>query len=339
MSFDVNSAPGANSGIFGLPYTQEESRLILVPVPWEATVSYRTGTVQGPEMILEASRQVDLYDLETKKAYESGYYLLPISEQIKTYNNEARKLATPVIKNGGPNEALIKNCEAVNGLSEKVNQWLYESIQKQLQKKKLVGVIGGDHSTPFGAIQAIGEQHQGNYGILHIDAHADLRKAYEGFTHSHASIMYNVMHANFKPQKLVQVGIRDFCEEEYELIQSRKDIQTFFDLELKEAELRGTTWAQTCESIVKELPQKVYISFDIDGLDPSYCPGTGTPVPGGLNFAQTLLLFKTLAEHKKTIVGFDLNEVGGGPTNDEWNGIVGARILYKLCGWSIITNR
>ena len=186
------------------------------------------------------------------------------------------------------------------------------------------------------------EKHKQDFGVLHIDAHADLRRAYQGFTQSHASIMYNVMTDPLKPKKLVQIGIRDFCEEEYEFIQSRPDIKTFFDLDLKKSLMNGVTWARLCENILSELPQKVYISFDIDGLDPSFCPNTGTPVPGGLNLDQMFYLFSKLEESGRQIVGFDVNEVstGGEPPEEanEWDGNVGARVLYKLCGWSVVTN-
>ena len=196
--------------------------------------------------------------------------------------------------------------------------------------------------TPLGAIQAFSKKYKGDFAVLHFDAHADLRKAYQGFTHSHASIMYNVMTGTHKPKKLVQVGIRDFCEEEFDFIESRNDIRTFFDLDLKRRLMNGESWSQIANDIVKELPEKIYISFDIDGLDPVYCPNTGTPVPGGLQIEQVFYIFRLIAETGRKIIGFDLNEVstGGLPLNksDEWDGNVGARILYKLCGWSILTN-
>src|SRR5690606_13345614 len=121
-----------------------------------------------------------------------------------------------------------------------------------------------------------------NFGLLQIDAHADLREAYEGFKYSHASIMYNVLNEIPQVQKLVQVGIRDYGDDELTMIRTEKNrVVTFFDRDLKEAEYEGQTWKALCEQIVDELPQNVYISFDIDGLDPKLCPNTGTPVPGG----------------------------------------------------------
>jgi agmatinase len=150
--------------------------------------------------------------------------------------------------------------------------------------------------------------------------------------------MYNVMNDPRKPQKLVQVGIRDFCEEEYNFIQSRSDIKTFFDISLKRRLLKGETWEALCQDIIKELPQNVYISFDIDGLDPAFCPHTGTPVPGGLSVDQVFFLFNEIHASGRKIIAFDLNEVSSGGLEDseaEWDGNVGARILYKLCGWLV----
>src|SRR5207253_8065017 len=154
------------------------------------------------------------------------------------------------------------------------------------------------------------------------------------------SIMYNVMTGDKRPEKLVQVGIRDFCEEEFDFIQSRKDIRTFFDMELKRRLLSGESWAQVCQDILKELPKKVYISFDIDGLDPAFCPSTSTPVPGGLSIDQIFFLFNEIHRSGRQVVAFDLNEVStGGQEEAEWDGNVGARVLYKLCDWLVKSNQ
>jgi agmatinase len=129
--------------------------------------------------------------------------------------------------------------------------------------------------------------------------------------------------------KLVQIGIRDYCEDEFNLIKnSNKKIKTFFDKDIKRVLFEGGTWKSIAENIINELPQNVYISFDIDGLDPKLCPNTGTPVPGGLELEQVFYLFEKIAESGKKIIGFDLNEVGTNET--EWDESVAARIIYKL---------
>lgn len=338
MKFDPNSPAPTDSGIFGLPHTSEEAKVMIIPVPWEATVSYGGGASEGPALVLEASRQVDLFDLETKKAYEVGYCMEEIPSSILELNNRAKEVAQAVI-HGDPTQLPIKKqIQQVNEWSAQLNQWVRHRAEHWVKSGKIVAVLGGDHSAPYGLIETIGKKFDGNYGILHVDAHADLRKAYEGFEHSHASIMYNVMNAKWAPQKLIQVGIRDFCEEEFDLIQNNSHIETHFDIQLQRSLNEGRNWKNLCDEIVEELPKNVYVSFDIDGLEPSLCPDTGTPVPGGLNFSQACLLLRTIVDQGKTIVGFDLNEVSAGTTGNPWNGNIGARLLYKLCGWSVISN-
>jgi len=215
-----------------------------------------------------------------------------------------------------------------------LRDWVYEMTRNLLKEGKLVGLVGGDHSTPLGLIKALGEVHP-DFGILQIDAHADLREAYEGFTYSHASIMYNVLKEVPQMSRLVQVGIRDYCDEELELINNNQErISTFFDSNIKERMYEGEHWKAICNDIIKALPDKVYISFDIDGLDPKLCPDTGTPVPGGFEMDQIFYLFKQLHLSGKTIIGFDLNEVSCGEhTTDGIDAIVGARVLYKMCNF------
>lgn len=343
MIFDPNSTGSLNSGLFGLPYTREESELIVLPVVWEATTSYGDGTSEGPRAILEASAQVDLYDIELGEFYERGLFMEPLEnlEWMRSLNHDAKASAKEIREHLEAGEdltsPLIEAKARVNTASHKVNDWVYNQATAALQSGKKVAVIGGDHSSPFGLIRAVSEKHKGKFGVLHVDAHADLRNAYQGFTYSHASIMYNVMTSSFKPEKLVQVGIRDFCREEKDLIDSRSDIRTFFDRDLKLELDEGTPWRAIAQEIIGELPQNIYISFDIDGLDPQFCPNTGTPVPGGLSFDQALSLLAEIRRQGKTIVGFDLNEVAPGPHGSQWDGNVGARLLFKLCGYYLLT--
>lgn len=335
-AFDPNAAASPDSGVFGLPFTPEEAKVVLVPVPFEATTSYGGGTAEGPHAILEASKQVDLFDLDTGRPYEPGISMLPIPAEVRAWNDEARALAAPIIESGGLAEdatALAK----VNALSEKMNEWVYAHVKQWLSRGKIVGVVGGDHSVPFGAIQAVAEAFPG-VGVLHLDAHADLRDAYEGFVWSHASIMFNVVERLPNVARLVQVGIRDFGEAEFELIRSSNGrIHTFFDARLSRATLDGVPWREQVDAIVSQLPQHVYLSWDIDGLDPTLCPGTGTPVPGGLSFPQAVALLEGVLRAGKKIVGFDLNEVSPGADGDEWNGNVGARLLYKMIGYTLLS--
>lgn len=335
-SFDANAAAG-QAGIFGLPHTPEEAAVVLIPVPWEATVSYGSGTAKGPAAILTASRQVDLLDREMERPYEAGIAMLPMPDHVRAWSDEARVLARPVIEAGGPGDdpVLHQAVDGVNELGARLNGWVRDQAARWLEAGKLVGVVGGDHSSPLGAIASVADRHPG-VGILHVDAHADLRQAYEGFRWSHASILYNVFRELPQVSRIVQVGVRDFCDEEDALIRENPDrLRTFFDADLRQKLQDGEAWNRLAGRIVAELPREVYVSFDIDGLDPALCPHTGTPVPGGLSFAEATALLRILVQSGRRVVGFDLCEVAPGPDGSEWDGNVGARILYKLIGFAL----
>ncbi|MGY6562661.1 MAG: agmatinase family protein [Luteibaculaceae bacterium] len=330
--------PGlADNNVFGLPFTLEESDIVLIPVPWEVTVSYGGGTANGPEAIYEASKQIDLYHPEFPNLWKKGIAMEEIPVELKTLSKKLRTKANHVIEalergeNPKKSKRIKSNLEKVNNATQKVHKEIELHCNKWLKKGKLVGLIGGDHSSPLGLIKAMENYHQ-DFGILVLDAHMDLRKAYEGFQHSHASIFYNVLQEVKAVSKLVQVGIRDNCQEEEDFVHANKNrIKIFRSAAIKKAQFTGITWDTICNEIIEQLPKKVYISVDIDGLDPKLCPNTGTPVPGGLEFEQATYLFSKLIESKKEIIGFDLCEVAPSADND-WDGNVGARMLFHLCG-------
>jgi len=340
--FDPNSVGLKANNIFGLPFTDEQSELILLPVPWEVTVSYRAGTARGPERIFSAAMQVDLFDPDVKDGWKKGFHMLPIDKNIRSKSDYLRQCAELIISHmidgGDPadNEQLSEKMVEINAGGEMLKDWVYEMTSNLMKEGKKVGLIGGDHSTPLGYIKALGDVHS-DFGILQIDAHADLREAYEGFTYSHASIMYNVLGQVPQVKKLVQVGIRDYCDEEMDMITSSNGrVTTFFDRDIKAQQYEGATWKDICKQVIDALPQKVYISFDIDGLDPKLCPNTGTPVPGGFEAEQVFYLLRMLHQSGKQLIGFDLNEVSAGDhKGDGIDAIVGARMLYKLCNYMV----
>jgi agmatinase len=198
-------------------------------------------------------------------------------------------------------------------------------------------VLGGDHSVPFGLIAEVARRHPG-VGVLHLDAHADLREAYEGFRWSHASIMFQVHREIPGVSRIVQVALRDFGTREMETIEgSGGRIEAHFESDLRTAMFRGTSWDELCRGMVARLPKEVHLSWDIDGLSPDLCPHTGTPVPGGLSFGEACHLLRVVAESGRRVVGLDLCEVSPGPPGDEWDANVGARLLYKMIGAAIRT--
>lgn len=337
-SFDPDAAAAPGAGIFGLPFAPADSRVVVLPVPFEATTSYGGGTSGGPEAIFDASKQVDLFDAETGRPYEDGIAMWRLSKRIARWNRDARKHALPIIKAGGAGskKSLRDKLERVNEISEWMNEWVESHTRDLLMKGKFVAVLGGDHSVPFGAIKAQADRHSG-IGILHLDAHADLREAYEGFTWSHASIFHNVMTRIEGVTRLVQVGVRDLGNAERKMIDdSNGRIVTFYDAGLAEEKERGTPWSQVADRIVAELPELIYLSWDIDGLDPTLCPNTGTPVPGGLSWNEAIGLLRALVRSGKKVIGLDLCEVS--PGDSEWDANVGARLLYKMIGFALKTH-
>jgi|694.fasta_scaffold15482_10 agmatinase len=337
-NFDTNSIGLAANNIFGLPTNEDNAKLVILPIPWEVTVSYRNGTAKGPEKILESSYQIDLFDMDARDYWSEGFYMPAQNKHIVKQNDFLRHCAELIICNlseGGTtsdNPQLQKKLEQINAGCIELNEWIYNQAMDLYAKGKYVALVGGDHSTPLGLMKAVGKKF-GEFGILQIDAHADLRIAYEGFTYSHASIMYNVLQEIPEMKKLVQVGVRDYCDEEFEIIEKESTrIKTYFDNNIKERIYEGETWKSICEDIISQLPNQVYVSFDIDGLDPKLCKNTGTPVQGGFEAEQIQYLFKKLVESGKKIIGFDLNEVSCGESSiDSIDANVGARILYRMC--------
>ena len=340
--FDPNIVGNPNNNIFGLPFTEDEARLVILPIPWEVTVSYNAGTARAPERVFNASLQVDLYNPDIIDAWKKGFFMRSSDKKILMKSDYLRKeaeLYINYISQGeivSDNKFMSKSLKEINDGSNFLNQWVYEQTKELLNQDKLVGLLGGDHSTPLGFFKAIAEK-QGDFGILQIDAHCDLRVAYEGFKYSHASIMYNALEEIPELKKLVQVGVRDYCNEEVDYAnRNTHRVAIYFDQALKERQYEGENWKQLADEIISKLPDKVFISFDIDGLDPKLCPHTGTPVQGGFETEQIFYLFKRLLQSGRKLIGFDLNEIG--VSQDEWDENVGARCLFKLCYLMIAAN-
>jgi agmatinase len=339
-TFDPNAAAGPESGIFGLPADPHGARVHVLGVPFDATTSFRKGTARGPAAILAASRQVDLYDHWNGKPYESGIWMAPLDAKVSAWNDEASHVAEPVIAAGGveSDPKLRKAAERVDAIQIELNRWVEERTNEILDHGKLCALVGGDHSVPFGAIQAHATRYPG-LGLLHFDAHADLRPAYEGFTWSHASILRNVAERIDGVARIVQVGIRDYSEEEREFLDANGGrIRTLFDLDWADAKHSGHNLKALVRRALEPLPGTVYVTFDVDGLEPALCPNTGTPVPGGLTWNEAMLLLDELVRSGRRIVGFDLNEVA--PAADShagagWDENVGARLLYRLIGFAL----
>lgn len=332
-NFNPSGVGVKNNNFIGLPFDESDAEVVFLPVPWDVTVSYGAGTATSAVNILEASSQLDLYDFDFPEAWKMGVFMRPLNEAMLLWSRENRKKSERYIhflETGGnvdENAEMQELRSEINSACEDLRKWVYEESLALLSKGKIVGLVGGDHSTPLGYIQALAEKYE-DFGILHLDAHLDLREAYEGFTYSHASIFHNVLKL---PQvsRMVSVGIRDYCREEVEFVQSQNGrVQVFYDGYVKKQVYKGNSLYSIYQNIIELLPENIYISFDIDVLNPHLCQGTGTPVPGGLEFQEAMFLLKCVADSGRKVIGFDLCEVAG--EGQEWDGNVGARVLYKL---------
>ncbi len=326
-------------GLFGVSTQRADSLVVLIPVPWEVTTSYGGGTAQGPEAILNASHQIDLYDWDFQMAVNHGFHMESVPESLKHLNEHLKPKAAAIkrcLERGSQlTVQMTADLEEIQNGCETMVKWVKTEATKVISEGKIAGVVGGDHSCPLGLMQALSEHHVAEeWAVLHIDAHADLRQAYQGFTHSHASIMHNLLHMAKPPSRLVQVAVRDFCLEEFKVIQNNPRVQTFFDHQIKEALFSGKSYDSYVQEILYGLPQNIYVSFDIDGLLPELCPNTGTPVPGGLSFSEAQYLLKSIVSSGRKIIGFDLCEVAPPQDGSEWDANVGSRVLFKLCGYA-----
>jgi agmatinase len=332
MSYDPSKV-GKKGSLFGYPYTTEDADLVIIPVPWDVTVSYGGGTSQSPALILDESTQLDFSLQGITDAWKYPVAMAPIDAEMANVAAMLREDAEGIIsaleQDGELSAQDVEEQNEINlncaDMVGQVEKW----VSEHLDKGKIVATLGGDHSTPLGLIRALSKRHT-EFGILQIDAHMDLRRAYEGFTYSHASIMFNAL-AEPAVKSITQVGIRDYCEEEEAYIrQSDKKIRVFFDETLHRERADGKRWSEQVQAIVDTLPFNVYISFDIDGLEPSLCPNTGTPVAGGLGFWEAVQLLEAVVKSGRNIIGFDLSETG--PT--AWDANVAARILFRLCTYT-----
>ncbi|WP_426431457.1 agmatinase [Winogradskyella sp. HB-48] len=263
----------------------DQSKIVLIPVPYDGTSTWQKGADKGPEAFLHASENMELYDIET----DSEVYLQGIH------------LAEAVTENASP-EAMV---EAV-----------HQATKKYIKKNKFVTIFGGEHSISIGTIRAFNEMFE-DLTVLHIDAHADLRESYEGSKCNHACAVYEASQTT----NLIQVGIRSMDAIEKTVMDEDK---TYFAHEMAEDD----NWM---DSAIDQMTDNVFITFDLDALDPSIMPSTGTPEPGGLFWYETLEFLKQVFE-EKNVVGFDIVELCP-DKNEKSSDFLAAKLYYKMLSY------
>lgn len=268
------------------------SEFVIIQAPLERTVSYGSGTSLGPNSLLGASHFVEFFDEEVK-------------------NEVCFKAGICTL------ESLKLNDE--NKTIEEDFELIEKAVDFLILNNKIPVVIGGEHSISFYPVKSFLKK-MDNFSVLQIDAHSDLRYSYQGTKHSHASVMRRIYEIN---NKIVQVGIRAISNEEYEFIEEKK-IDTFFSYELQND-------INKIDEILNKLGENVYLTLDVDGLDPSIISETGTPEPGGLNWYFTLALLKRVSE-EKNIIGFDLVELSANSINSI-SAFNSAKLLYKIISY------
>jgi agmatinase len=281
----------------------DRARVVVLPIAYEQTTSYGKGAGEGPQAILDASRQVELYDEEL---------------EVEIYRLTQGVATLPIMRFG-------ENCRDAQAVESIRNQ-----VHQLIRRGKLVVALGGEHTIAVGAAKAHAEAYA-DLSILQLDAHSDLRREYEGNAYSHASAMARIYEFH---QDIVQVGIRSQCQEEANFIKENR-IQTFYAIDLKRRQFprlrSGQAWH---DDVIERLKPNVYVTFDCDFLDPSLIPALGTPEPGGFGWDETMAFLKRLSTQRR-IVGFDVNELAPIPSLVHPQFTI-AKLIYKWIGYMSI---
>ncbi|MBN1931861.1 MAG: agmatinase [Desulfobacterales bacterium] len=268
-----------------IPPPPEEAYFHVISAPYEKSVSYGTGTAEGPSAILQASLQLEVFD----------GYSIPAEQGIYTH---------PPLDCEGPPEIIL--------------QKISNCFSQVLKLGKIPIMLGGEHTVTLGALQAL-KQHYGDFGVVQLDAHADLRNTYEGNSFSHACVMHRALDLGLS---IYQIGVRSLSYEEH-CLRCRQKIG---HLDANSIAAHGVP----DEILPQDFPENIYLTIDVDSLDPSIIPATGTPEPGGLSWYQTLQVLESVLHHRN-ILGFDVVELSPIPGMHAPNFAV-ARLIYNLMG-------
>lgn len=338
--FNPNGAIPDNGNYFGIPLDPAEAALVLISAPWDTTKAVRAGSSYAPDAIIEASRRIDFFEPMAPYSWRKGIATAPVDYSIQDMSHRLRADAERVVKvhddlGSTTFDHLVyeRRLRRVNEGSEMVNANIYAQSKRWLDEGKIVGLVGGDQSTAYGHIKAVGEKYD-KIGILHIDSSLDMRPAYQGFEHSHASVMHNILRDVATVERLVAVGVRAFSPEEWKRAEGDSRVKMFTAQEIWSRHFEGTPWATIVEEIVAELPESVYVSLDVDGLTIECSPHTGNIIAGGLRFPEVVYLLGKVVDSGRKIVGFDLTEVVP-DMDDKTDAAIAARLLYNICSMAL----
>lgn len=327
---------------FGVPCRPEQAQLVLESVPWDVTAPAGALSSYAPDAIIEASERMDPYDPISPDEWKSGFATADVDYTLQERSQQLRsdvdKLRSYAVSGGGIMGPLAddyysrrqrrveEGCrDMVAAVRRETGGWLRQG--------KVVGLVGGDHSTPQGLIEALAECEEG-FGILHMDARCRLKARCEGFEYSCESLMYNVLNDVPGVRRVVQVAQRDFSATEHRVARESERIVLYDTDRIASMRFGGASWRDVCNAIVAELPQTVYVDFDISALSIENCPHSPYAAPGGLRFDEALYMVNRVVESGRRIVGFDV--VGVVPkVEDCVDAEVAARMLYRLCGMAL----
>lgn len=353
-TLDAMDYSSGNEGFLGLNWTANECSVVVLNIPWDPTASVGRGTSDGGDEALRYSKCIDLVDDDLLdfglgRPWKYGIFMGNSDESVRKLNNTACCIVQESVDNGerecksdtstvsSSHECDPKDkCRAmVDGLSEQLNTLLHKQTGGLLDQGSLIGVVGGDHSCSFGAIKAFGERcamADQSFGVLHVDAHLDMRRAYQGYSYSHASSMRNVIEQVPAVQTLVSLPIRELSDEDLDFHLTHAKAIMYRASNIRHRKLSGEPWTIIAREIIERLPSLVWISMDMDALSPEFCPGTGCPVPGGLSYDELCELLLQIVRSGRRLVGWDLVELGNTSTDAN----VACRLIYKLAGLQLI---
>ena len=335
LNFSIGSGGNDNGGYYFRDAMEaQDAEIVLVSAPWAVTSAAGQGPAYTPDAIIDASTSVSLYDALSEVSIEGKVATAEVDYDLQESSlqlgGDAAKIVSH-IEDGGTlsGDYFIRKVNRINIGFRDMHRSVGKRVFRFADKGKIVGVVGGDHSVTLGAVRSISSVYP-DMGVLFIDGHCDLRQSGKIFAYSHLSIARNIIDEVPQVSKMVQVGARDMSREEVEFAHSHPKIELFGHEAMARSLYSGESWSSICDKVVAELPNDVYISFDIDALSPECCPNTKRPVAGGMSFDQAALLINRVAELGRRIIGFDLTEIV--PVSEgSIDATIGARMLVKLC--------